>query len=139
MRILKIDKCCISDGPGIRLSIYCSGCNLCCELCHNKKAWDNTKGELYNKIIEDNIIKELSKSYYRGVTFCGGEPTMNYNINDFTQLAKRVREELPQKDIWLYTGKEWKDIKDLEIVNYIDVAVVGPFIYNQRDITVANQ
>ena len=138
MRILDIKKCVISDGPGIRLSIYCSGCDLHCKGCHNQNSWDFNQGIDYKELL-DEIISELSKDYYKGITFCGGEPLNLKNIDGFLEIAKLVKEKLPNKDIWCYTGYEWEQVKDLEIMQYIDVAVVGPFILEQRDISDDNR
>ena len=138
MRILDIKKCTIADGPGIRLSIYCSGCDLHCKGCHNQEAWDFNQGTDYKELL-DEIISELEKSYYKGITFCGGEPLNPKNVDGFLEIAKLIKEKLPTKDIWCYTGYEWEDVKDLEIMKYIDVAVVGPFILEQRDISDDNR
>ena len=142
MRILDIKKCVISDGPGIRLSIYCSGCDLHCKGCHNQNAWDFDLGVNYKaeyQTVLNSLFKELSHEYYRGLTFCGGEPLHKNNIDGFLDIAKKVKEKLPNKDIWCYTGYEWEQVKDLEIMQYIDVVVVGPFILEQRDISDDNR
>ena len=138
MKILDIKKCEIADGPGIRLSIYCSGCDFHCKGCHNQNSWDFNQGIDYRELL-DEIISELNKSYYNGITFCGGEPLNKKNVDGFLEIAKLLKEQFPNKDIWCYTGYEWEDVKDLEIMKYIDVAVVGPFILEQRDISDNNR
>lgn len=138
MRILDIKKCVISDGPGIRLSIYCSGCDLHCKGCHNQNSWAFNQGIDYKELL-DEILFELDKSYYHGLTLCGGEPLHKVNIEGFLEIVKLVKEKLPNKDIWCYTGYEWEQVKDLEIMQYIDVVVVGPFILEQRDISDDNR
>ena len=138
MRILKVKKCVTSDGPGIRLSIYCSGCENFCVGCHGKDTWDFNLGVDYKaegQTILEDVLKELSHDYYRGLTLCGGEPLHKNNVDGFLDIVKKVKEKLPSKDIWCYTGYEWEQVKDLEIMQYIDVAVVGPFILAQRDIS----
>lgn len=138
MKILNIDKLCVSDGPGIRLSIYCSGCEAHCRGCHNPESWNFNKGDYFNL---DYILAEYAKydNQYTGITFCGGEPLHPRNVKDFTDLAKTFKERYPNKTIWCYTGYEWDQIKDLEIMHYINVAVVGKFIVEQRDISDANR
>ena len=138
MRILKVKKCVTSDGPGIRLSIYCSGCTQRCVGCHGKDTWDFNLGVDYKaegQAILEDALKELARDYYRGLTLCGGEPLHKNNVDGFLDIVKKVKEKLPSKDIWCYTGYEWEQVKDLEIMQYIDVVVVGPFILAQRDIS----
>ena len=81
------------------------------------------------------IFQELDKSYISGITFSGGDPLHPANIREVTALAREIRQKYPEKTIWLYTGYLWKEIADLEIVNYLDVVIDGKFILAQKDIT----
>ena len=74
------------------------------------------------------IFQELDKSYISGITFSGGDPLYPANVQDVTALAREIRRQYPSKTIWLYTGSLWKDVKDLEIVQYLDVLVDGKFV-----------
>ena len=79
------------------------------------------------KMPKKELLDDLKKNYVEGVTFSGGDPLHTQNRDEITRLAKKIKDEFPSKDIWLYTGYLWEDIKDLEIVKYIDVLVDGPF------------
>lgn len=132
-------KTCLTDGPGVRVSLYCSGCRIHCRGCHNPDSWSFNFGKEYTNDTEKEIIEALSKDYISGLTLCGGEPTEPENLEILTNLAKKVKELFPTKTIWLYSGHEYEEIKDLELLKYIDVAVVGPFILELRDISVNNK
>ena len=77
---------------------------------------------------------ELEKSYVHGITFSGGDPLHAANVDGVTQLAKEIKEKYPNKSIWLYTGSTWEEVKDLEIVQYLDVLVDGEFVLAQKDV-----
>lgn len=142
MRYLTIYTDSISDGPGIRVSAYFAGCkpNKCkagnCPGCHNPEAQKFNVGEEYTDATKQAILKAVSSPYIKGLTLVGGEP---YD-QDMTQIIELCREvKALNKDVWVYTGYEFDQIKDKELSKYIDVAVVGPFILEQRDISDANR
>ena len=144
MRYLTIYTDSISDGPGIRISVYFAGCkpNKCkagnCPGCHNPEAQKFTAGEEYTEETKNYILGLCRNPYIAGLTICGGEP---YD-QDETQLIELLREfhlQNPDKNVWIYTGYEFEQIKNRELTKYIDVAVVGPFILEQRDISDANR
>lgn len=81
------------------------------------------------------MLDALNKSYIAGLTFSGGDPLHPNNIKIVTMLAQEVKEKFPDKNIWLYTGYEWDEIKDYAIMNYIDVVVEGKFIQEQKNIS----
>ena len=134
MRIAKIEKNSVANGPGIRVVIWCQGCSLNCEGCHNKEAQDPEKGRIINPDDICDIYYELEKPWVRGVTFSGGHPLEAHNIDGCMDIMKSLKSNFPEKDIWLYTGFVWEDIKHLEILNYVDVVVDGPYIQAQRNI-----
>ena len=148
MRYLTIYKDSISDGPGVRVSVYFAGCkpNKCkagnCPGCHNKAAQDFNAGQEYTDEIEDYILKLCENPYIAGLTLVGGEP-YDQDSEKITKLARRFSEKFSgkctKKTIWVFTGYEFDQIKDKELSKYIDVAVVGPFIVEQRDISDANR
>lgn len=133
--IAKIEKDSISNGPGIRVILWCQGCTIHCKDCHNPQTWDSTKGRQYTKEDDKILFSELGKPYVQGITLSGGHPLEPYNIDFCRHIAKRVKLLYPSKDVWLYTGWLWEDIKDLEIIQYIDVIVDGPFVKDKRNIT----
>ena len=144
MRYLAIYTDSISDGPGVRVSVYFSGCrpNKCksgnCPGCHNPEAQKFTVGEEYTDETEAYILKLCENPYISGLTLCGGEP-YDQDSEKITKLAKKFNEKFTNKSIWAYTGYEFDQIKDKELSKYINVAVVGPFILDQRDISDNNR
>ena len=135
MNYLQIDHFDIANGPGVRVILWLAGCPHHCEGCHNPESWDSSKGELFT-IREQSYIKDLLKSkYLSGLTLTGGDPLVHAQDKDFIKFLKELKEEYPDKTIWCYTGWYFEEVKDLEILNYIDVLVDGPFEIEKRDIT----
>ena len=134
-----------ANGPGIRLSLFVSGCTNRCDGCFQPETWDFNYGPICTIAIEDFIIKELSKPYYRGLTILGGEPLEQANQPEVWQLIARVRRDLPKRDIWIFTGFTYE--RDLQkgqrrhtsytddILDNIDVLVDGKFIQRLRNIS----
>ena len=137
MRIAKIEKDCLNNGPGIRLVVWCQGCSVHCPGCHNKETWNEDIGHIFNCYDADEIYHYLKNSWVSGITLTGGHPLEPYNIDTCTELCKMVKLNYPDKTVWLYTGWLWEDIKELEIMKYVDVVVDGPFIESERDTTLA--
>lgn len=123
----------MADGPGLRTSIYCTGCYHKCKGCHNPQTWDMLSGECMSVDEIFDIIK--NDIWSEGVTFTGGDPM--YQVEAFTELAKRIKEET-DKDIWLYTGYTMSKILNeprlSQILRYVDYVVDGPFVEDLRDI-----
>lgn len=138
MKYCQLLKDCISDGPGVRVSIYFSGCNLHCKGCHNAAAWDFNYGQLFTQNIIEEIKNALSNKYISGLTIAGGEP-LQQDKRKFYKFVKEIKKEFPDKTIWLYTGYEWDQIKKFKVLKFIDVAVVGPFVLEKRDISCNNK
>ena len=137
----------IANGEGVRVTLFVSGCTNHCKGCFQKETWDFDFGQIYDKKVEDEILEALNKPYIKGLTLLGGEPFEEENQKVLTQLLRRVKEELPQKDIWAYTGfildqdllkygKRHYEMTD-EMLSYIDVLVDGPFIEDKKDISLA--
>ena len=122
------------NGQGLRVVLWVSGCNHRCHECQNPIPWDVNNGVEFDEDAEKELLDDLKKNYVEGVTFSGGDPLHTQNRDEITRLAKKIKDEFPSKDIWLYTGYLWEDIKDLEIVKYIDVLVDGPFKKEVKDI-----
>lgn len=123
------------NGDGIRVTLFVSGCSLHCPFCQNPQTWDKESGILFDEKAKEEIFKQLSQDYISGITLTGGHPLECYNLPTMTALCKEIKEKFPTKNIWLYTGFIYENVKDLEIMNYIDVLVDGPYIESQRDIT----
>lgn len=120
----------VSDGLGVRGSLFVSGCKFHCLHCFNASIWNFNNGKDYTPEVEDQIMQDLSHSYVRGLTLLGGEPFLNTGI--IIPLIDRVRRELPDKDIWSWSGYTWEELlKDsddkLEMLSKLDVLVDGRF------------
>lgn len=133
-RIKKVD---IANGPGVRVSLFVSGCRNHCKGCFQPETWDFHYGQPYDRFTANEIIKALSPDHITGLSILGGDPMEPENITEVTTLCYLVKKLYPDKTIWLYTGYRWETLKDLEIMKYIDVMVDGPFIENLKDISLA--
>lgn len=135
MNYASINKVDIANGEGIRVSLFVSGCKHHCQGCFNKEAWDFEFGKQFSDETTAEIINALSHEYISGLTLLGGEPFDPNNIQYTTDLCRMVKSQYPQKTIWAYTGYCYDDIYQTEIMDYIDILVDGPFMYDQKDLT----
>lgn len=116
------------NGEGLRVVLWVSGCSHGCKECHNKITWDANTGLEFDEKAKKEIYTSLDKNYIKGITFSGGDPLYKSNIKEVTSLCKEIKEKYKnQKDIWLYTGYVFEEVKNLEIINYIDVLVDGKY------------
>lgn len=115
------------NGDGLRTVLWVSGCTHHCKECQNPITWDPQGGIPFDEDAENELFAKLSKDYISGITFSGGDPLHPNNRETILRLAKRVREELPEKTIWLYTGFLWEDVITMPISRYLDVLVDGRF------------
>lgn len=128
MRYNKIRKMDISNGPGVRVSIFMQGCTFNCKNCFNPETHDFNGGKEFTNETIDRIIELASKDYIVGLSILGGEPMHPKNLKGTTELVKKFKETYPNKTIWAWTGFTYDmDLKDKEIVNYLDVLVDGRF------------
>lgn len=134
----------IADGEGVRVTLFVSGCTNHCKGCFQPETWDFCYGNLYTEETEKEILDALSKKHIRGLTLLGGEPFEIENQRVLVKLLKKVRETMPEKDIWSYTGfiydrdlvpggKRYCEVTD-EMLSYLDVLVDGPFIEEKKNI-----
>lgn len=123
------------NGDGLRVTLFVSGCGLRCKNCQNPQTWCKNSGILFDEDAVKEIYEELEKPYISGITFSGGHPLEEYNIDEVTLLCKEIKERYKDKTIWLYTGFTFENIKQLEVMRYIDVLVDGPYVEEKRDIT----
>lgn len=140
-QILKADS---ANGLGMRVSVFVSGCTNCCEGCFQPETWNFEYGEPYTPEMEDFILQELGKPYYDGITLLGGEPFEPANQRVLVHLIERIRRELPDRTIWMYTGfrydpdlvqggRRYTEVTD-RILDQIDILVDGPFVLAQKNI-----
>lgn len=135
----------IANGLGIRVSLFVSGCTHHCKGCFNSIAFDFNYGKEFTEEVENQILQMLSKDYIKGLSILGGEPFEIVNQKALLPFIQKVKENFPNKDIWAYSGyifetellrpsKAHCEITN-ELLQYIDVLVDGPFIIEQKDIT----
>lgn len=135
MRFAKISFFDTANGEGIRTVLWVQGCTHRCMGCQNPTTWDINGGREFTTKELNKILKSLEPDYIKGITYSGGDPLMLENREEITKISKLIREKYPNKSQWLYTGYNWKEIKSLEVMKYIDVVVDGEFQIGERDIT----
>ena len=136
MRYNVVRKMDISNGPGVRVSVFMQGCEFHCKNCFNPETWDFEKGEEFTEETIDEVLDLCDKNYIKGLSILGGEPMHPKNIEATTKLAKAFKEKFPNKNIWAWSGFEFdKYIKDKEVAKYIDVLVDGRYVDELHDPT----
>ncbi len=129
MRYNKIRKMDISDGPGVRVSIFMQGCTFNCKECFNPETHDFNGGKEFTDETINKVIKLCENENVTGLSILGGEPLHPNNIEGTTKLAKTFKEKLPNKNIWIWSGFTFdKDLKDKEVMKYTDVLVDGRYV-----------
>lgn len=128
MNYLKITKDDLLNGEGVRVTLWASGCSHHCKNCHNPETWNENVGQVFDYKAIQEIYNELSKPYISGLTLTGGDPLYSNNRETIGDLVKEVKRRFPNKNIWLWTGYKWNEIKDLTFIKYIDVLIDGEFI-----------
>ena len=121
------------NGEGLRVVLWVSGCTHNCRECQNPETHDLNSGIPFDGDAMIELIMSLEEPHIAGITFSGGDPLHPENRAQIESIAKYIREELPNKDIWLYTGYRWEEIKDLPIIKYVDVLVDGRFVLELKD------
>ena len=141
MNYADIKKVDVANGPGVRVSLFVSGCTHRCEGCFNPETWDFSFGAPFGREQEEEILALLDRSYIRGLSLLGGEPFEPQNQPAVLNLVKRVRERLPQKDVWCYTGCLFEDLaagkagaRGRQLLEKLDVLVDGPFVLERKDL-----
>lgn len=142
MNYATIKNCDIANGPGVRVSLFVSGCTHRCPGCFNEIAWDFDYGEPFTEATIETIVNMLRPAYIRGLTLLGGEPFEPQNQQGVVNLLRRVKKELPEKSIWAFSGYLFdRDILSgrlgdtAEYVSYLDVLVDGPFVEAKKNLS----
>lgn len=145
MNYATIKNCDIANGPGIRVSLFVSGCRHRCKGCFNEVAWDFHYGEPFTQQTVQSILSMLAPDHIKGITLLGGEPFEPENQPAVVELLRQIKSKYPQKSIWAYSGYLFD--KDMlpgklgpwevtrEFLSYIDVLVDGPFVMEKKDLT----
>lgn len=138
MNYAKINTHDVANGPGIRVSLFVSGCEHYCKGCFNQEAWDFGYGKEFNFAVIYKIVEAGDYGYIKGLSILGGEPLHEKNLLGTTNMAVMWNIWHPGKPIWVYTGYRWEDIdpdyKRL-VLPYFDVLVDGPFIEAEKDLS----
>ena len=124
----------IANGPGVRVSLFVSGCPHRCPGCFNEETWDEEYGAPYTSRTEEEILSALAPSYIKGFSLLGGEPFVPEHQGALEPLLKKMKETMPQKTVWAYSGYTWETLPDRRLLPYIDVLVDGPFIEAEKDL-----
>ena len=134
----------IANGPGVRVTLFVSGCTHHCKNCFNPETWDFEYGKLFDSATEEKLLETLNHDYIEGLTLLGGEPMEPSNQRALLPFVKRVKEKFPQKTIWSYTGfvydtdliaggRAHTECTD-ELLSLVDVLVDGPFIESLKNL-----
>ena len=142
MNYATIKNCDIANGPGVRVSLFVSGCTHRCKGCFNEMAWDFDYGEPFTEETINTILNMLRPAYVRGLTLLGGEPFEPQNQAGVVELLRRMKAEMPEKSIWAFSGYLFdKDILSgrlgdcSEYLSYLDVLVDGPFVESKKNLS----
>ncbi len=136
MRYNVIRKMDISNGPGVRVSVFMQGCDFHCKNCFNPETWSFDDGKEITQETIDGVMNLCSENYIKGLSILGGEPMHPKNIEATTKLAKAFKEKYPNKNLWIWTGYSFdKDLKDKEVLKYVDVLVDGRYVDELHDPT----
>ncbi len=157
MNYIKITKNDIANGEGVRVVLWLSGCSHNCKGCHNPQTHNPKNGTLFDERAKKELFKALGKTYVSGITFSGGDPLNNNNLQEVLNLIEEIRQVFPNKTIWLYTGYTWEEIMKYEfgseyikndnvgywnsdalrqiVVSKCDILVDGLYEEDKRDIT----
>ncbi len=145
MNYATIKKYDVANGPGVRVSLFVSGCTHHCPGCFNPETWDFNFGKPFDSEVMNEILEAMQPSYIHGFTLLGGEPFEYVNQQGVLPLLKEMKSRFPNKDIWCFTGYDFeKDIlgdmvskwpETSEMLSYIDVLVDGEFVEAKRNLS----
>ena len=145
MYYAEIKNCDIANGPGVRVSLFVSGCTHHCKGCFNEVAWDFGYGKPFTQETINEILTMLKPSYIRGLTLLGGEPFEPQNQKDIVELLRQIKGAMPDKSIWAFSGYlfdrdilsgrlgDWNVAQ--EYLSYLDVLVDGPFVEEKKNLS----
>lgn len=144
MNYAEIKNCDIANGPGVRVSLFVSGCTHRCKGCFNEVAWDFHYGKPFTQETIDRILEMLAPDYVNGLTILGGEPFEPENQPAILELLRQLKQKYPEKSVWAFSGYLFdKDILSgrlgpweitKEYISYLDVLVDGPFVLEKKDL-----
>lgn len=145
MNYATIKNCDIANGPGVRVSLFVSGCTHRCKGCFNEVAWDFNYGTPFTQETVEMILKMLEPAHIRGITLLGGEPFEPQNQGVLLDLVRQIKTKMPHKSVWAFSGYLFdKDILagrlgpweiTRELIGYLDVLVDGPFVEAKKNLS----
>lgn len=124
----------IANGPGVRVSLFVSGCRNHCKGCFNPETWNFDYGEEFTASTIREILTALEPPHITGLSVLGGDPLEPENQEDVSCLCAWVKTSYPSKTIWLYTGYRFEDVAHLHLMRYVDVVVDGIFIEAKKNL-----
>ena len=145
MNYAEIKNCDIANGPGVRISLFVSGCTHHCKGCFNEVAWDFHYGSPFTQETIDKILEMMKPGYIKGLTLLGGEPFEPQNQQPIVELLRQIKQKMPDKSIWAFSGYlfdrdilsgrlgDWKVTR--EYLSYLDVLVDGPFVEEKKNLS----
>lgn len=129
MHYIGLNTCDTANGPGVRVSLFCSGCTLHCPGCFNEESWDFCAGKPFTDETLETILTALEEPFIEGLSLLGGDPLEPENQPEILRIVKAVRERFGNtKTIWLWTGRRHEKVADLPIMAYIDTLIDGPYV-----------
>ena len=143
MNYATIKNCDIANGPGVRVSLFVSGCTHRCPGCFNEVAWDFNYGQPFTTAVEDEILDMLAPDYVQGLTLLGGEPFEPQNQPTLVSFLRRLRQRYPHKSVWAFSGYLFENmlagrVGDAqtcrEFLGMLDVLVDGPFVQKKKNL-----
>lgn len=146
MNYAQVYLCDIANGPGMRTSLFVSGCTHHCKDCFNEVAWDFNYGKEFTEDVQSTILAETNKPYYEGITILGGEPMEVQNQKALRPFIEKFKAVMPDKTVWIYSGYTYEELTDPNnscchsgdtdaILDIIDVLVDGRFVASEKDIS----
>lgn len=133
MNYIGLSSCDTANGPGVRVSLFVSGCTLRCKGCFNPESWDFSAGKPFTEETVETIFRYLDEPYVAGLSILGGDPLEESNAPVVTDLARRVKERYGDKrDVWLWTGRIYEKHAELPLWGWVDTVVDGPFVEKRK-------
>ena len=128
MNYCGLNVCDTANGPGIRVSLFVSGCTVQCKYCFNKESWDFNAGKPFTEQTKQTILNALQEEYIEGFSLLGGDPFEREHESCLVDLLADIKNRYPNKTIWCWTGRIYDTVKDSPLLKYVDYLVDGPYV-----------
>ena len=144
MNYCEIKNCDIANGPGVRITLFVSGCRNRCKNCFQPQTWDFSYGQPFTHETEEKLLEMMEPSYIKGLTLLGGEPFEPENQPDLIAFLEKMKERYPKKNVWAFTGFTWEELHSPDcraygdnaekMLSMIEVLVDGRFVEEKKNI-----